>query len=237
MSYTIFRGVKFENDKIYFRAASNNVWPRDYSWTEEPSISKKIKSGEATFEEIEKNLLWQVLNGSGGVRLQIQKYKRAVARTKIFMKEELDSLPQDAWTKSWKENPLYRSLVNFCHSQIGKTIKGKFVIFLDGMPAGFVKKITKNGAKIDAISSFVFYGKQGEDGLEGIFSEENLRMDGIKIYERLEDAKIDIEKLFYANPEIVALKGTQMGLGLDKHCLTLTQLIDKIKNNKSIVLV
>ncbi len=75
MSYDIIRGVRLENQKVFIKAASNNVYPHYFSEEECPSLSKILKERGQEALDLEMLKKYESGNFQPGTK---NKYSRAV---------------------------------------------------------------------------------------------------------------------------------------------------------------
>lgn len=85
MSYEIVRSIRITRDKVFGRAASNNVTPKDYTETEWPYYSKLLV--EQGREAVEKQILWTYFIGCFHPG-QVNKYAKAVRRFEAKLTED-----------------------------------------------------------------------------------------------------------------------------------------------------
>ena len=145
MSYEIVKGLTYEKEtgNVYIRASSNNVFPKDFRKTLWGNVKEIDKNGEGTFESLELSLIKSDIT-NWGLRLEIPKYRRAIAKTRF---EHSELFIEDLYKDEKKALELAKKV----QDNIGKTTKGEFLLFIAGVDKtgdlGFLKRLTKHGFK------------------------------------------------------------------------------------------
>ncbi len=124
MSVTIIKGLTIKNGEVWTRSSCNNVRPKDYTPRKQEYYTKAIQEGRMTFEDIERELIWSDIT-QYGVRLEIPKYREAIARTFYI------THPQSLTGFDYHDKDQKKEVTTAILNNVGVKTKGNFVIELE----------------------------------------------------------------------------------------------------------
>lgn len=147
MSYEIIKGIKIEDNKVYIKGDSNNVYPKDFKWWLCDSLTKILK--EKGQQELDIEILKAFEEGNFQSSLNL-KYTRALKVLYYLLKDEYALF-------SWRNNNFkygseeYKEYENRRKGEEFKALlskalntkipKEKYVVY-NPLNSGYVKKVT-----------------------------------------------------------------------------------------------